>query len=93
MTPYDKKPRYVKSEKTCEHAHTSPVEWLPLCIARRETLFLIKLFNKYSRSSESCVSPKADGVYTQEQRRPLQLVVQDLIGVIIYHVNPKVFLN
>lgn len=79
--------------RPAKHTHTSPVEPLPLCTACRETLFLIKLFNKYSRSSESSVSPKADGVYTQEQKRPLQLVVQDLIGVIIYHVNPKVFLN
>lgn len=26
-------------------------------------------------------------------KKPLQLVLEDLIGVIIYHVNRKVFLN
>lgn len=63
------------------------------CIPCRETLFLIKLFNKYFRSLENSLNLKGNSVYTQEQRRPLQLVVEDLIGVIIYHVNPKVFLN
>lgn len=63
------------------------------CIPPRETLFLIKLFNKYFGSLESSLNLRGKTVFTHEQRRPLQLVVEDLIGVIIYHGNRKVFLN
>lgn len=66
---------------------------LRLFSPRRETLFLIKVFHKYLRACESSLDLKGNTAGTQEQRRPLQLVVKDLIGVIIYHANRKVFLN
>lgn len=79
-------PRCNSSNRGGGNASTSSLKWLLLYPLQGNII-------PNKSSLESSLNLKRNTAYTQEQRRPLQLVVEDLIGVIIYHVNRKVFLN
>lgn len=59
---------------------------------KKEALFLIHLYFMLPVLGEVQRTAKAR-VLCPGAKKPLQLVLEDLIGVIIYHVNRKVFLN